>query len=66
MQWLNGEISKCSSEESVEGLSTGRQKKVPKGDDQGASGAGRIDEGEPGQIVDEDNALVKKEWHNLL
>ena len=42
------------------------QNKVHKGDDQGASGAGRIDEGEPGQIVDEDNALVKKERHNLL
>ena len=50
----------------MEGLTTGRQKKVPKGDDQGASGAGRIDEGEPGQIVDKDNALVKKERHTLL
>ena len=66
MHRSNGEVSKSSSEESVEGLSTGRQKKVPKGDDQGASGAGRIDEGEPGQIVDKDNALVKKGRHNLL
>ena len=49
----------------MEGLTTGRQNKAHKGDDQGASRTGKTGEGD-GLIVDEDRALDTKERNNLL
>ena len=49
----------------MEGLTTGRQNKVHKRDEQGASGTGQTGEGD-GWMVDEDRELDTKERNNLL